>query len=1550
MEALQGKKARGTGDGSPSAAQLQTVLDHEPVAVFVSDLATHKLLYVNRLAAALFSGKQAACCYQVKGFDRPCPFCHTGEMGRDRLQVREYRHPADGRVYQISGKIIDWGDTPAHIEYIADITEQKGEARREEQFKRQLEEVFSSVPCGLCVYRARWPQVEPVFHNPAFYEVTGYSSEHIRAVTKSTDYLGVHPADKPALLHELEQVCKRGGALSHTYRLWNDKRGEYRWIRLEGTAKLQKDGSQTLYGVYTDVSERMRLAEELTQANQKMQSIINAIPGGVALYKAADRFETSYFSDGLPELLGYSRGEYKELVQNDMATTIYPEDAGMVAEQLHRALQEGRTADFEFRQVHRDGHIVWVHVQARQVGRQEGCPLLQCVFHNISALKETQLEMDHVVNSIPGGIASYQVEGEHFVPIFYSEGVLDLTGHTRAEFDQISGEDALNVIYGPDRARVQEAAKAALLSGGVLDVSYRVRHKDGHLLWVHLRGRRMGPLSETPRFYAVFTGMTDEARLFESIANESVDGIYVVGRENYDLLYVNESKEMFGKGRNFMGRKCYEALHGRAAPCEFCSLHTHAADGQEHPLRIPGDPRVFTTRFRETDWNGIPAYIRYVRDVTEEDRVRLEKERLEQYFQTLVRNLPGGVAVMRCKEDGPATPEFLSEGFAEMTDMTLGEAWELYRQDAMAGVHPEDRDHARRQMEACMAAGQSTWELDYRLRRGQNGYLWVRNTLSVIHSDDGVKRVYSMYHDITREREEQENARRQYDELLQRYSRRLGPDTLLVVQCDITRGKILSASNFTGRDLMAEFGDDQDVFFTRLAENVEEEAEKRALLSAYRHAPLLAAFEQGKVELAFPCFIRLPGERVGRYVHTKGRMITAPDTGAVTGIITVEDVTEQVMMERALHKVSVTGYDFVVEVDLLRDRYNVLAATENGRDIPLGQGCHSQRVEEMLRDHLLPRDRELYRRNMDPAYMLPKLREKGSYTFAFSIADADGAMRTKNMTISAVDLRLGRICLCRTDITASVRQQQSLLRVIAYTFEMAAFIDLSGGNAVLHTRETVQQGLPPYTLENCETAILHFLDIYGEAERRDEARSQLDIGTMRARLAQTPQGYDLLFDYDTDEGEGCKQINVLWGDENHNTICMVRADVTDVMAAERQTQKSLEQALALAEEANAAKSDFLSAMSHDIRTPMNAIMGMTALAQAHLSEPERVEDYLQKIAVSSRHLLSLINDVLDMSKIERAKIKLNRLPIDLGECGRQLDAMMQPQAQSAGVALSISVGALTHGIFYGDPLRVNQILINLVSNAIKFTPRGGRVEVRMEEIPPCENTARARYRLTVADTGIGMDAQFLGHIFEPFTRGAGVDRIEGTGLGLSITKGLIDLMGGTIQVESTPGRGTEFQVELSADPTEPAEETSRAASGIGGEKDKAPLAGRRFLVAEDNAINAEILCGLLELYGAESLVEPNGAQAVEAFSQARPGAFDAILMDIQMPVMNGYDATRTIRELARKDAKTVPIIAMTANAFAEDVQAALEAGMTAHVAKPIDTSVLCSTLVAALRQ
>ena len=394
-------------------------------------------------------------------------------------------------------------------------------------------------------------------------------------------------------------------------------------------------------------------------------------------------------------------------------------------------------------------------------------------------------------------------------------------------------------------------------------------------------------------------------------------------------------------------------------------------------------------------------------------------------------------------------------------------------------------------------------------------------------------------------------------------------------------------------------------------------------------------------------------------------------------------------------------------------------------------------------------------------------------------------------------------------------------------------------------------------------------------------------------------------------------------------------------------RKTAENAMHLAEDASHSKSAFLASMSHDIRTPMNAIVGLTQLMQHTVHDPEKMQSYLTKLQETSEHLLGLLNDILDISKIESGAVTMRKDPLDLAEQLRQIEAVIRPQAQAHGHTLTIETGGIRHTHFFGDATRLRQILLNFLSNSVKYTPDGGTIRFCAEETADAAN--HTAYRFTVQDNGIGMSEEYLKHIFEPFSRSDDSQRsgIQGTGLGMAITKNFVELMGGTLTVQSAPGQGSTFVFVLPVMLDEEAERAAAQQARTTPDKDEAPISGLRgmkLLCAEDNALNAEILQTLLDMAGVECTLCPDGRQLVDTFAKAPAGTYDAILTDIQMPVLDGYGAVREIRRLDLPGAAEIPIIAMTANVFAEDIQKCLDAGMNAHISKPVDLGVLETTL------
>ena len=475
------------------------------------------------------------------------------------------------------------------------------------------------------------------------------------------------------------------------------------------------------------------------------------------------------------------------------------------------------------------------------------------------------------------------------------------------------------------------------------------------------------------------------------------------------------------------------------------------------------------------------------------------------------------------------------------------------------------------------------------------------------------------------------------------------------------------------------------------------------------------------------------------------------------------------------------------------------------------------------------------------------------------------------------------------------------------------------------------------------------------AEPFQEAyREFINMSTVAKRLEKREM---LSFTAQTADERWLTMIIVPQGYDKNGKLCTVlvaNRDATEEKEREIEQDKNLRNALAAAEHANKAKTAFLNNMSHDIRTPMNAIIGFTALATAHIDNTELVLDYLKKIHTSGQHLLSLINDVLDMSRIESGSVEIEYAAVHLPDILNDLKTIIQGSSYSRQQKLTIDAQDILHEDIITDKLRLTQVFLNISSNAVKFTPVGGRISICVSE-KPCNRDGFTTVIFRVKDNGSGMSPEFREHVFDSFAREHTVTEngIGGTGLGMAIAKNIVDMMGGTIQVESEVGKGTEFTVALECEIAGEAvkqesvpepEELIKCENQKPQAESKRSYKGKKALLVEDNELNREIATAILEEIGLDVDIAEDGTDAVNMMSSAEGRKYDLIFMDIQMPKMDGYTATREIRTLDDPKCANTPIIAMTANAFEEDRKKAIKAGMNGHIAKPISADAILENL------
>ena len=522
-----------------------------------------------------------------------------------------------------------------------------------------------------------------------------------------------------------------------------------------------------------------------------------------------------------------------------------------------------------------------------------------------------------------------------------------------------------------------------------------------------------------------------------------------------------------------------------------------------------------------------------------------------------------------------------------------------------------------------------------------------------------------------------------------------------------------------------------------------------------------------------------------------------------------------------------------------------------------------------------------------------------------------------------------------------INKQNSIIGAISEIYSTTVLVDFKSNNLkVLKAPEKISNVFGK--TDNDYDVFLNICDLYIDEEYREGHRAFIDMSTMQERL----EGKKNI-------GFAYKDVNDTWyhtmiipreKDENGNAVSAVLAtrDVTEQVEREREYNEKLIKSVQEANKANIAKTDFLRRMSHDVRTPINGIRGMLEIANHFPEDMEKQTECRKKIWSASGYLLDLVNDILDMSKLESGEITLENVPFNYNSVVNDVVSMTKVQANERGVTFDvIDNGSIENPNIIGSPLHLRRIYMNIVSNAVKYTPAKGSVALCTREIKISPN--RSEYEFICYDTGIGMSKEFQKHMFEPFTQENSDVRTsyKGTGLGLAITKSLVEKMGGSISVSSEKGRGTTFSVKIPFEINKNAKEDDNSLQTA---QESDLIKGVKVLLVEDNDLNMEIAEFILENEGAIVTKAWNGQQAVDIFRESKPGDIDVILMDLMMPELNGIQATKLIRSMNRADASTIPIIAMTANAFKEDMEMSREAGMNEHLAKPLDSQKIITTI------
>lgn len=1324
-----------------------------------------------------------------------------------------------------------------------------------------------------------------------------------------------------------------------------------------------------------NVSDMISVQNELKEEKQKYEMLLENMPGGVAIFEITDEIKIQYCSDWVYNFSGYSREEINSRPECDSFDDVYPDDLIMINQEVYKIIKGNNVIDINYRVLHKDGYYKYINLKAAVTQRSEDKIIMHGVYTDIDEKKKNEEiinaqneEIKHIYNSIPGGVFSCKYDKDWTV-ISANDGFYRFVGYTKEEFKALFNNHMSGIIHEDDKKIMHSIISKQLLYGNCAKNENRLICKDGTIKWISIHAQLNEDDKDNKYFYCLFVDITKQ-------------------------------KETEFKLR-------------------------------ENEIKLKAQKQKIDTAIENADL--------YIWEYNVENHTSIQEGRVLDEFDLIKveKNMPYGPV-----EKGIIHPQSVKD---------------------YIDMHNE------------IDCGATNVTRDIRLVGPDGGDDWQRMSYTTVFDDAGRPvRAIGCSKDITGEIIKEAQS--------QRVNMALSSTNLSMWTYNTRTHRFLEENTAVGEDKLQLCK--RNLFTCK--DIIEEGLIKPDSIDKY--FSIHERLEQG--EKTITEVIHFDKEKANgiewqRVTYSnifdyEGKTLLAVGVG--------EDISELMNAKKKISEEM--EYQEAVQSDhlLLKGRVNVSndkvesLSVNNDIDIFNNETSFNCCMDKLQHYVVTKKQKEEIKTRFRKEYIIEKYNEGiKQFSLEYQRRTISGDIiwvNTSYKTYENPETKDIMTFIYTYDINSEKIMKDMMNRVVGLDYDYMASIDIISDAYTIYTNENIDTPLPPFNTLGYEKEVMEYANKYVIEEDRQRNIDEMSYANIITQLDKNDT-YTTYVGVMSDSGEiRQKKLQFSYMDRENQKILLTRTDVTDLHNREEAQKDILKDALLQAEQANVAKTDFLSRMSHEIRTPMNAIIGMSTLAAQCINDPSKVAECISKVGISARFLLSLINDILDMSRIESGKVTVKTEKIYFEEFINGINTICYEQASQKGIDYDCVITSFTDSIYYGDAMKIQQVLINIISNAIKFTPSGGKVQFMINQ-DKTEN-GKAYMRFTINDTGIGISDDFLPKLFDPFEQGDSniTSSYGGTGLGLAICQNLVNMMNGSISVNSIEGVGSEFCVQLKLEQCEESkreakikselnftklsalivddeiticEHTKNILSDMGMKADwvdsgrkaidivkekwnkddyyniilvdwKMPemdgiettrrirkivgpdvtiiimtaydwiaieaeakkagvnmliykplfksslsstfekiyfeketekqskikkeydFTGKRVLLVEDHVLNIEVAKRLLNAKGFEVDIAENGLVAIESFVSNSENYYDAILMDIRMPLMDGLTATKSIRHTKKEYAKTVPIIAMSANAFDEDIDKSKAAGMNEHLAKPIEPEILYKTL------
>ncbi|MCI2062399.1 MAG: ATP-binding protein [Eubacteriaceae bacterium] len=1151
-----------------------------------------------------------------------------------------------------------------------------------------------------------------------------------------------------------------------------------------------------------------------------------------------------------------------------------------------------------------------------------------------------------IAESNPGDFAIYKIENGRLIPLFSSDSLAEMSGMGRDEYNRAVMEDANLLVLSSDRENVRARVADVVRNGGDGELVYRVYNQTEGSIWVKANARIIGTYENCPVMAVTYSRTSSAMEGPAQLLDLAGANIYVVDLMTHEMLYANGLALKYWGQSDYAGKSCYEFISGRNSACPWCSI-SRMVNGEYHSEAeyVARGDRWLAIDCIEMDWYGRKAAAIYMRDVT---RMHKKQELLESdknETDTIIGSIPGGIAVFSDR-NGRLRLEYTNDGFYRL-HCGSRKYWDAVSDDPAEWLIADDRHLFEDEFREVNSGNKTVGSVSYRVLGEDGRRHWVNNQFKYAYEKQGIRYYYASFVSLDDEKKiEQEvlKTQKMYDDATRTAK-------LIIWTYDAEKHCAVMLQNGYTRTVCESLG------IPEVIENVPQsllpyvkEEDRGVFRRIYEDIDSGCDEASGDFRFQMPAQEEMQFERMilKRIRDDQGEVLTVYGYGQnITALKQKEEKFNRAYVQLD-NPNSYGSFHLNLSKNWCGDGKK--GSSQISSVLKLQK---SASVDGYFDDFSQLIDDEEIRAKFHGIFNREILLEKykngiESVSIEYPVLYANGERHWREGFLDMMENPYNGDLEAVTysfDIDKRKRDEQIVDRLININFDYIGLIHLATGTFEFVSRKPwVQTGETGDILdyEECRRYVSSgFIE-------HDELEYFLGITAIDNIAGELASNDTYISSYTETKGGriSCARLEYCWLDNSHRDILVLRSDITELYENEQRKIRELNKARIEAEKASSAKTDFVSRISHDIRTPISAIIGMTQFAKEDIDDKDKLREDIGKIEASNTFLLSLINDILDISKIDSGKIELYPEPYPFDEYIEKVRSMFEPLCGQHGLKFNIEVRREAGTVAVVDKVRLNQITMNLLSNAVKYTPAGGTVTYISESRRLDGGMVRCKF--IVKDTGIGMSEEFQKTMFDPFAQENNPDSPtvtgSGTGLGLSIVKRIIDLMGGTIEVNSRQGEGTAVTVTLDLPQAEPAGSAGGGQKAGGGAAEITLTRAAKFMLVDDNIINREIAVRILGNMGATVDQAENGAVAAEMFAQSGIGEYDAVLMDIQMPVMNGYESAEAIRVMEREDAKTVPIIAMTADAFAEAVQRSREAGMNDYITKPIDRNILVEKL------